>query len=303
MRKNIGDEMLNMRGIFPPVTTPFVNGEISFTHMAENIKKWNTFDLSGYVLLGSNGESVMLTENESVQLVETTMKYIPESRSVIIGTGRESLRATLEFTNRVHHIGAEAALVVPPHYFKSQMNSIALERFYLELAEHSSLPLIIYNVPKFVGFEIPQDTVIRLGKHPNIIGIKDSSGNITYLQNIIHSGIPDFQVLTGSANTLMAGLIMGATGAILAFANFAPGICIDIFRQVKNGNLDEARLLQLKIVRLNQLTTAMYGIGGLKFAMDQVGFFGGEPRMPLLPPDGHARTEIMVELKKLELIS
>ncbi len=294
--------MLKLHGIFPPMVTPFVNQEFSYTHLAENIKKWNAFDLSGYVLLGSNGESVMMTETESLQLIETAVKYVPDGLRIIIGAGRESTRTTLEFIRQVHRIGGDAALIVPPHYYKSQMTGKILEKYFLEVAEHSPLPLIIYNVPKFTGLDVPPETVARLGEHNNIIGIKDSSGNMTYLQSIIHLDLKEFQVLAGSASTLVPALIMGAVGGILAFANFAPQLCIDIYRLVLEGRVEEARLLQLRIICLNQLTTAICGIGGLKFTMDQVGLFGGEPRRPLLLPDNPAKKEIMIELKKLALL-
>ncbi len=295
--------MISLKGIFPPVITPYENEEISYSKLAENLKKWNDFKLAGYVLLGSNGENVMLEESESLNLIETAVKYVPDGRRIIIGAGQESTRTTLEFIRRAYRIGGDAVLLGVPHYYRDQMKPAVQQRYFLEVAEASPMPIILYNVPKFTGVEIPPAVISAVGNHPNIIGMKDSSGNITYQQSVIHMGLRDFQLLTGSANTLMPSLMMGATGGILALANIAAGICIEIYDDVARGHIDKARELQLKIIRLNQLTTGIYGIGGLKFAMDQVGFFGGMPRHPLQLPDDQGKHEIMKELEKLALTS
>ena len=294
--------MLKIQGIFPPIITPFVDQAVSYAHLAENIKKWNHYNLGGYVLLGSNGENVMLKESEALQSVETAVKYIPADKQIILGAGSESTRATIEFIRQASRIGGNAALVLSPHYYKDQMKGEVLEAYFSEVAEKSPLPVLLYNVPKFIGLEIPLDTVAKLSEHPNIIGMKDSSGNMTYFQSIIGYKVKKFQLLTGTANTLMLSLLAGACGGILALANIAPQICIDILDSVKNGRLEKARRLQLSVIRLNQLTTAVYGIGGLKYALDQIGMFGGKPRAPLTPPDAPGKKKIIKELKALKLI-
>ena len=294
-------EMQQFKGIFPPIITPFEKQQVSFTHLAENIKKWNNYDLAGYVILGSNGENVMLTTSECLEVVETAVKYVPEEKSIIVGAGNESTFKTINFIKQVHQTGGDAVLVVTPHYYKAQLTPPALERYYLEIADNSPLPVIIYHVPKFTGIDLPVNLIARLSEHPQIIGMKDSSGNLTYFQSLIALDLKEFQLLTGDANTLMTSLVMGAMGGILAFANIAPQICIDIFRFFENGDLQAARELQLKIIRLNQLTTAVYGIGGLKFALDQLGYYGGEPRHPLSLPDENGKAEIKNELDGLSL--
>ncbi|MEJ2636227.1 MAG: dihydrodipicolinate synthase family protein [Calditrichia bacterium] len=294
--------MLSLRGIFPPIVTPFEDDEVSFNHLSDNIKKWNEFDLSGYVVLGSNGENVMLSETESLQVIETAVKYVPEGRLVIAGAGQESTRHTIDFIKKAGLTGASAALVIAPHYYKSQMKLPVLESYFREIADDSPIPVIIYNVPKFTGLEMSVDLIAALGEHPNILGMKDSSGNITYQQSILGLGLKNFQLLTGSANTLMPSLLMGAVGGILAFANIAPGLCLKLYRLVNTGKLEEARKIQIKIVKLNQLTTGIYGIGGLKFALDRIGFYGGKPRAPLPLPNEKGRNEILDELKRLNLL-
>jgi 4-hydroxy-2-oxoglutarate aldolase len=182
------------------------------------------------------------------------------------------------------------------------MTAEALERHFLEIAEKSSRMLLLYNVPKFTGVEIPIQTVRRVSNHPNILGMKESSGDITYQQSMLAMELENFHILTGTANTLLTSLLMGASGAILALANIAPQFCLDIYQAVRAGNLEEARKLQLKVLRLNQLTTAIHGIGGLKFALDKLGFKGGLPRSPLTEPDEIGKKEILQELKNLNLI-
>jgi 4-hydroxy-2-oxoglutarate aldolase len=295
--------MTLLQGIYPPIATPFENQEIVFTHLAENIKKWNEFDLAGYVLLGSNGENVMLSDLESFQIVETAIKYIPENKEIIIGAGRESTQATIDFINQASHLGGNAALVVLPHYYKSQMNPKVIQDFFLAVADSSPLPIIIYNVPKFTGLEMSAESVANLAQHPNIIGMKDSSGNITFQQVLMGMNFQEFKLLTGSANTLMPSIAVGACGGILALANIAPQICLDIYQFTVQNKWDDARKLQQAVIRLNQLTTTEYGIGGLKYTMDQVGFFGGEPRSPLPLPNEEGKHEMQQELKKLSLLT
>jgi len=294
--------MPELTGIFSPIPTPFENEEVAYHHLLSNLKKWNEFALGGYVLLGSNGENVMLSETEALQVVETAKKYIPEDKLIIVGAGKDSTRQTIDFIKKISAIGGDAVLVITPHYYRGQMKPPAMESFYLRVAEQSPLPVIIYNVPKFTGLQVPVEVLARLGKHPNIIGMKDSSGDLTYQQSVLNLQLPDFQLLTGTANTLLPSLSLGVKGGILALANIAPQICLDIFQAVQAGDFSRARELQLKAVRLNQLTTSVYGLGGLKFALDQIGCYGGRPRHPLTLPDESGRKEILGELKKLGLV-
>jgi 4-hydroxy-2-oxoglutarate aldolase len=294
--------MVLLKGIYPPIVTPFEKQEVSYTQLSNNIKKWNEFDLSGYVILGSNGENAMLDEAESLSIIETAIKYIPDNKQIIIGAGQESSKRTINYMKQVQQIGVTAFLVVSPHYYKDQMTDSALLDYYTEVADKASFPVVIYNVPKFTGINLSVDLLAKLAEHPNIIGVKDSSGNLTYFQSLLALQLPDFQLLTGTANTLFPSLVMGAVGGILALANIAPQYCLDIYRFYDEGNLEKARDLQLRIIRLNQLTTAMYGIGGLKFALDQLGYYGAEPRKPLALPGAEGQKRITEALKELGLL-
>lgn len=294
--------MISLQGIFPPIVTPFENEEVSFNKLAANLKKWNEYDLSGYVVLGSNGENVMLSEKESCQIIETAVKYVPTEKKIIIGAGSDSTKCSIDYIKKASLAGGDAVLLSIPHYYKGQMTTTVLQDYFNEVADYSPLPVIIYNVPKFTGLEMPVPVVAKLAEHSNITGMKDSSGNITYQQSILSLDLKDFQLLTGTANTLMPSLLMGASGGVLALANIAPQLCLKVYRLVLEGNLKEARPLQLSMIRLNQLTTGIHGIGGLKFALDQIGFDGGLPRRPLKYPDENAQQEILDELKKLKRI-
>ena len=293
--------MINLAGIFPPLVTPFRKEELALDMLRENVQQYQAYSLRGYVVLGSNGERVMLNESESLQVIETVAEQAGQDRLVIFGAGEESVRSTMRFLKNGARAGGQAALLISPHYYRSQMKPAVLYEFYLRVAEASPVPIVIYNVPANTGLEVPVEVVARLAEHPNIIGMKDSSGNLTYQQSILRLNLPDFQLLTGTANTLMPSLVMGAVGGILALANILPGQCVQIYDLVKAGELEQARRLQLQIVQLNRLITAIYGIGGLKFTMNHLGLQGGETRQPLPAPDEKARQEILSELEALDV--
>lgn len=295
-------DMPILNGIYPPIVTPFEDQEVSYSQLSNNIKKWNEYELTGYVILGSNGENAMLSEAESLNVLETAIKYIPDNKQIIIGAGQESCKLTINYMKQARQIGGDAFLVVSPHYYKDQMTDSALLNFYTEVAEKAELPVVIYNVPKFTGINLTLNVLEKLASHPNIVGMKDSSGNMTYFQSLLALQLPEFQLLTGTANTLFPSLMVGAAGGILALANIAPQICLDIFHLCQQGKIEKSRELQLKIIRLNQLTTSIFGIGGLKYALDQIGFFGGKPRSPLEVPDADGKAQIRTELKKISLL-
>jgi 4-hydroxy-2-oxoglutarate aldolase len=222
---------------------------------------------------------------------------------VIAGTGCESTTETLRLTEDCARLGAHAALAVTPHYYAGRMSETALIKHFSELADHSPIPILLYNVPKFTHINMAADFVARLSEHPNIVGLKDSTGNVIQLQEILIGVAKDFNVLVGTAGVLFSGLTIGCVGAISALANVAPEACVEIFDWVKAGDLDAARELQLKMIPVNQAVTAIYGVPGLKVAMDMVGYFGGDPRLPLLPSSKQERSEIEAILKKAGLLN
>ncbi len=275
--------MISLAGVFPPIPTPFdARGDLCHHALAENITRWNQYDLAGYVVLGSNGEGVYLSEEEKVGVWETAREAIPTDRLMLAGTGCESTRETLALTRLAAQTGADAALVVTPHYYNPKMTADALVKHYRAVADASAIPILIYNVPKFTNVNMSAAAIARAARHPNIIGVKDTSGNITQLSETVRLAGADLQVLAGSAGFLLAGLVVGAVGGILALANIAPTQAIDIYRLHREGQWDEAAALQRRVIPANTAITAEFGIVGLKAAMDMVGYYGGPVRLPLL---------------------
>jgi len=293
---------IDLHGIFPPITTPFSEGKVAHDKLASNVEKWNRTGLKGYVVLGSNGEYVYLSEAEKRAVVDTVVQAAADEMLIIAGTGCESTAETLRLTEDCAKLGAHAALVVTPHYYAGRMKEAVLMEHFSELADHSPIPILLYNVPKFTHINMAAEFVARLSKHPNIIGIKDSSGNVIQLGELLNGVAKDFSVMVGTAGVLFSALTIGGVGGVCALANVAPEACVKIFDLVKADDLDAARELQLKMIPVNQAVTATYGVPGLKAAMDMLGYFGGDPRLPLLPSSEQERSEIKNILKKADLL-
>jgi len=296
------DMAKKFEGVFVALTTPFDGDEVSTGKFRENIGKLNEDDLSGYVVLGSTGECVSISDEESGRLVKTVRDAAAPGRKVIVGTARESARLTVDFTNRMAEYGIDAALVRAPSYFKAKMTREALKQHYLAVADKAKVPVILYNIPQNTGIMFESGMVAELARHQNIIGLKESAGNIFFLSEVIRQVPPDFVYLLGHGSAFLPALLMGASGAILAVANAAPGICSRIYRLFRKGKIKEAADLQLDLVPLSKALET-YGIAGLKYALDLEGRNGGPTRLPLLPPEEKAKTEIAGILKSLNLIS
>lgn len=288
---------MKLTGVMPPITTPFKDGKLASDKLKNNFQKWNKTGLSGYLVLGSNGEAVYLNEKEKIKIVEISRESIPTSKMMLVGTGMESTQETILFTNQMAKMGADSALVVTPSYFKGSMKPQILYDHFIAIAESSKIGILLYNVPQFTGINLEQELVAKLSEHPNIIGIKDSSGNIGQLSEMINLSQKGFAVFVGSAPVFFPALCVGAVGGILAVANVVPQECVRIQNLFNKGKMNEARTLQSQLTPLAKAVTTKYGIGGLKTAMDLAGYFGGHPRLPLKRPG----KEVEEELKKLLL--
>ncbi len=286
---------MNLSGVLPPITTPFQEGEIAPDRLKENFRKWNQTGLSGYLVLGSNGEAVYLNEKEKMKVIETSRESIPRSKIMMVGTGMESTRETIQFTNRAADMGADCALVVTPSYFKNSMKPQILHDHFIAVAESSKMGILLYNVPQFTGINMEPEQIARLSEHPNILGIKDSSGNIGQLSEILHLSRKGFAVFVGSAPVFFPALCGGAVGGVLAVANATPHECVAIYNLFNEKKFEQARELQFRLTAFAKGVTTKYGIGGLKIGMDLAGYFGGDPRLPLKK---HG-PEVTEELKKL----
>jgi 4-hydroxy-2-oxoglutarate aldolase len=293
--------MLKLQGIFPPIATPFdPEGNLWKIKVQHNVEKWNLTGLSGYVVCGSTGESVSLAADEKTQLWEWVAEYATPEKILIAGTGCESVRETVALTNRAADLGYKAAMVRTPHYYKNLVNNAAAQMlFYSTVADQAKIPILIYNWPQITGVDIPVEAVVQLSNHPNMLGIKESSGNLEKVAQLVSGVQKGFQVLVGSAPILASCLAVGATGAILAFANAAPYACISIWEAHRTRESEAALDWQARIAHAARLVTVKYGIPGLKHAMDLAGYYGGPPRLPLTVPCPQAKREIELAFQDL----
>jgi 4-hydroxy-2-oxoglutarate aldolase len=286
--------MFKLHGILPPIATPFDHhGEIYKVKVQHNVEKWNRTGLTGYVVCGSTGESVYLTTEEKLQLWEWVAEYAASDKILVAGTGTEGVRETIALTNAAAERGYKAAMVRTPHYYKNLLNNVSAQVLYFRaVADQIKIPLMIYNFPQATGVDISPEAVAILSHHPNIFGIKESSGNLEKCIQMIKDAQPGFQVLTGSAPILAPSLAVGCAGAVLAFANAAPFAAISIWEAHRTRELAAAMDWQNRILRAAQLVTVRYGIPGLKYAMDWNGYYGGPPRLPLTVITPEAKKEI-----------
>jgi 4-hydroxy-2-oxoglutarate aldolase len=289
---------INLSGVFSPLAIPFdEQDEFAPEKMTFNINKLNETGLSGYVVMGSNGEYVYLNEKEKLEVLRTARQVIPKNKLMIAGTGCESTRHTLELTLKAAEIGADAAIIVNPSYYKSEMTVPVLAAHYQKIADESPIPIIIYNFPAGTAIDLTADLIVQLSHHPNIIGVKDSGGVIPKMGEIIRAAADGFQVLAGSASFLFPSLAIGAVGGVLALANIAPEECLEIYRLFGAGDIKNGRVLHLRMLPINAAITARFGVSGLKAAMEMLGYQGGLPRSPLLPLPQEKRQELQKILK------
>jgi 4-hydroxy-2-oxoglutarate aldolase len=291
-----------LRGIFPPIPTTFDQADrIDTRAITANVARWMTTRLAGVLALGSNGEAVSLDEAESDLVLATVRDAVPSTRLLLAGTGRESTRATIDACRRAAALGADAVLVRPPSYYKTQMTPDALIDHFRRVADASPVPMLLYNLPA-TGVVLNQVIVASLAEHPNIVGLKETSSELERLGQFAAID-PRFRVLSGSAPVIYPALVSGASGGILAVANVLPDQCAALFEHTLAGRHAEALALQRAITPLAQLVTSVYGIAGLKLALDLLGFHGGPTRLPLLPPPDRARAEIQRALAAFEQVT
>lgn len=276
--------MLQLSGVFPPIPTAFnEQGELHLDGLQQNVRALSDAGVSGIVFLGSNGEYVYLDESEKLAVIRAGLEALPKGRLGLVGTGCESVRATIRLSEASARLGAHAVMVVHPNYYKPLMSKKVLLEYYKAVADASPVPVVLYSVPKFTGFDLPVDVVAELSQHPNIIGIKDSAGNVIQLSEILLKSRPGFNVLVGTGSAFMAALSVGVTGGVLALADVAPRECVELYHLCMSGRWEEARALQSRLLPVNQAVGGTLGIPGVKAAMEMLGYYGGPPRRPLLP--------------------
>ena len=285
--------MREFDGVFIPVPTPYKGDAVATDRLKGNLERWNETGLGGYVILGSTGEFPMLSEAERDAVLVAARESIPREKAFIAGTGSNATLITIRQTRRAAELGADAAIVITPHYFTKAFSQPAAQvRHYLAVADASPIPVMLYNFPLNTGINLEPDTVARIAEHPNVCGIKDSSGNIPQAAQIIHLTPKSFHVLVGAAAALLPALTIGSAGGILALAVIAAREFVDVHALARQGRWDEAKEIAARMMRADRGVPGRYGIGGLKAALDLQGFYGGPCRAPLGTPDGDAIDDI-----------
>jgi 4-hydroxy-2-oxoglutarate aldolase len=275
---------MRIQGIFAALTTPFASdSSLALEKLRENIARYNRTHLSGYVVVGSTGESVLLASDEIDRIWNTARESAAPGKLLIAGAGAESTSETISRARRAAELGYDAVLIKTPHYFKPLLTLEALERHYIAVADGSPLPVLIYSIPQYTGISITADWVARLAEHPNIVGIKESSGNVQLASEIVRLCPPEFSTLVGSSGTLFPSLLLGAAGGILALACFLPEPAIEIYGAVRASDSARASRLQFALLAPSRKIAGELGPTGVKYAMDCAGYYGGDPRPPLLP--------------------
>ena len=284
---------LNLNGIIAAVPTPFnQTGDVDLEKLKSNIEHWNRTDLRGYLILGSTGEFPHLTTDEKLAVIETVRGVVAPGKLLMVGTGEISTRQTIEMTRKAHDLGADAAVVITPFYYKKVLDDEHHEAHYQRIADAAPMPVLIYLIPQFAGVYLMPETIARLAEHPNIIGLKESSGDLSSLKDLFRElKTSDFSVMLGGPGIFTQGLELGAAGAIFAIAALAPKACLAIDHAHRHNNYEHAEDLQNRLTKLARATSAN-GVGHLKAAMDLTGMYGYLPRSPLPIPTAEERAEI-----------
>jgi len=292
---------VDLSGIFAALTTPFdASGSFSSADLKHNIHRYNQTDLAGYVVLGSTGESVLLSSKEMEAIYATAIESAASEKLLLAGTGAESTAETIARTKRAAELGYRAALVKTPYYYKPVYKPEVYLTHYRAVADASPIPVLLYSVPQFTGVSLETPEILALAEHPNIIGMKDSSGVIQRIVEVVAGAPNSFQMLTGSAPVIMPALSAGAVGGVLALGSAFPEKCVAVYQLYRQKMYDQARELQGKLSAASKKVVSECGIAGVKFVMDLRGYKGGVPRLPLLPLSDGAKLAITKIAASLE---
>ena len=344
-----------LSGIFPALTTPFYpDGRLYLKKLEHNVDRYSRTPIAGMAILGSTGEVVMLSEGEQRDILRVAIGVAAPEKVLLAGVGHESAIRTVEAAEFAAKLNYDVALVRTPHYYRPQMKPENLLAYYRFVGDRSPIPVLLYSVPPFTAYDLAAEVIQELAEHPNIIGIKESSGVIEKIADVVArtrrikrtvnateiftavtgrmllgavasagelvsaaalagtgttgpSSVParpasavkvmrtkeaGFQLLAGSAQKLLSSIEAGAAGAVLAFGAAAPTACFEIYTAWKDGDKELAQLKQQRIVEPATRIASQMGIPALKYALDLNGYYGGPPRLPLLPLTGEQRAEV-----------
>lgn len=289
-----------IRGVIPPLPTPFVDDELDEGWLRDTVARLMETRLAGLLVLGTNGEAPLVEPHEADRIVHIARETMPRDRLLLAGTGRDSTRATIDACLRAAHEGASHALVRPPTSYTALMTPDTLHAHYERVADASPIPVLLYNQPAVFGPDLTPPLVARLAIHQNIAGIKDSSGNIAQISDVVGRVPANFSVLTGAAPLMYASILVGAHGCIVAAANVLPALCVRLFELTAGGHLDRALVLQRALTPLARAVTVQHGVPGLKAAMTLAGFLPSSPRRPLQAAGASVIDELRRMIGQLE---
>ncbi len=303
----------SLAGVYPALATPFEEGRVALDLLRHNVRAYNAAPLAGYVALGSTGEFPHLEWDEKLAVVDAVAEEAAPGRLVVGGVGELETRRAVRLARELARAGAGAVMLVPPFYFRPAMDALALDHHFRMLAEDSPVPVILYNIPSHAGVAVPADLVAELAEHENVLGIKDSSGDMAQLQAYLDAarvaggqpGEPPraggrrkggFAVLAGAVSTFWPGLLAGAAGAILGEAGFLPWETVELYQAALAGDRERGEELHRRLLAAAGAVSGRHGVAGIKAAMDLLGYFGCEVRAPLRPLGEEERREMRLAL-------
>lgn len=291
-----------LSGVFVPATTPFdpVTGDVAPVSFRENIRRWSTEGIDGLVVFGSTGEGALLDEAEKLSLMALARDV--SALPLVAGAAGESTRAATAQARRLAEVGADAILLHPPTYFGPWLPPAALRDYFLAVADDSPAPLIVYHIPKFTKVTLDPGLVAELARHPNIVGLKDSSGDIKRFAEYTTACGGDCRLFIGNGALLYTALALGAAGGIVALGLMAPRVCAQIVQYFRAGESTRAGELQERIAPVHREVVAAFGARGVKVALDALGYAGGAPRPPLQPLSARERTQVLGTLQHAGLL-
>ncbi len=291
-----------LSGVYAPVVTPFVDEEVDLDGLAGNIQKMNENGLRGYFVCGTNGEFKSLTVEERLRVIETAAREAAPDKVVMAGTAAESTKETVDVTRSAADAGARLVSILIPSFFKKIIDDEVIISYVTEVAEASPVPVLLYNNPSVTGgVAVTPEVIAKVSKHPNVVGIKDSSkGNF---QAFIAAAAEGFYVLAGSAGFLLDLLRAGGTGGVVSLANVFPGACAELYEAYREGDISRAEALSADLVELNKQVSGVHSVAGVKAAMDIAGFHGGAPRRPLKPLTADQVAEIRAAMENSPFFS
>ena len=291
----------SLYGIIAPISTPFINGEVAYDKLKHNVHRYAKTELSGFFVLGSNGENPALDDQERLKVFETIMESRSPEQTVIAGTSFESTKLAIRFAKILVKKGADYISVLTPSYYKKALSDEAQIGHFQRIADAVPVPVVIYNVPGHTGITLSTKVIESLSKHPNIAAMKDGAPGMFphYLQ---YAG-DDFSIISGTIDSLLPAMMIGAVGGVISLANPFPEACCELYRLFKNGELAQAKELYRRLLKLNRSVSGTYAVAGVKAAMELNGFFGGDPRLPLLPLDQMQKQSLVKDVQEAGVLS